>query len=358
MTNGTSSAEASPAVPSMICLSNDEQREDELHGVPDLEGAHGMLEERSSADELHLRHFADSGVDELLHELLQRAWILRLAGGGPHEPIACEIVDERLDDDDGRVLRPPHHADVAPSVPVVPPERLVITGAPDDRGVLAFSLAADRSQCDHSFDLSALKPAFGARGALQLRRRHEAIGGLAVHTAGGEFPDERFLSGHLQRLAVGDDERRHGLAGEIQPRHVRRPPHIHELRGRRHRGGGARDKGSDPRCAHVGNLPAPGAARSLLGALIGRGEAWDSPQFWTIGLPAVLVSAALGFLARRREWLWTFAIVPAQVTTMMVVSGEIGSLWPLAAALSTILSTPFVGAAFLGSRFRRATSAR
>ena len=90
-------------------------------------------------------------------------------------------------------------------------------------------------------------------------------------------------------------------------------------------------------------------------ALSGRREAWDSPQFWTIGLPAVLlVSAALGFLARRRDWLWTFAIVPAQVTTMMVGSGEIGSLWPLAAALSAILSTPFVGAAFLGSRFRRA----
>ena len=89
-------------------------------------------------------------------------------------------------------------------------------------------------------------------------------------------------------------------------------------------------------------------------ALSGRGEAWDSPQFWTIGLPAVLlVSAALGFLARRGDWLWTFAIVPAQVTTMMVRSGEIGSLWPLAAALSAILSTPFVAAAFIASCFRR-----
>jgi hypothetical protein len=89
-------------------------------------------------------------------------------------------------------------------------------------------------------------------------------------------------------------------------------------------------------------------------ALSGRREAWDSPQFWTIGLPAaLLVSAALGFLARRRDWLWTFAIVPAQVTTMTVMSGDIGSLWPLAAALSAVLSTPFVGAAFVASRFRR-----
>ena len=90
-------------------------------------------------------------------------------------------------------------------------------------------------------------------------------------------------------------------------------------------------------------------------ALSGRREAWDSAEFWTIGLPAVLlVSAALGLLARRRDWLWTFAIVPAQVTTMMVRSGEIGSLWPVAAALSAVLSTPFVAAAFIGSRFRRA----
>jgi hypothetical protein len=37
---------------------------------------------------------------------------------------------------------------------------------------------------------------------------------------------------------------------------------------------------------------------------------------------------------------------------MMVRSGELGGLWPLAFALSTILSAPFVVAAFLGSRLR------
>ena len=89
-------------------------------------------------------------------------------------------------------------------------------------------------------------------------------------------------------------------------------------------------------------------------ALSGRREAWDSPAFWTIGFPvAVLASAALGLLARRRDWLWTFLIVPAQVTTMMMRNGEIGALWPLTAALSAVLSTPFVGAAFIASRFRR-----
>jgi hypothetical protein len=90
-------------------------------------------------------------------------------------------------------------------------------------------------------------------------------------------------------------------------------------------------------------------------ALSGGREAWDSPLFWTLGLPAaLLVSAAVGFLGRRKDWLWTFAIVPAQVTTMMLRNGEIGGLWPLTAALSAVLSAPFVGVAFLASRFRRA----
>jgi NAD/NADP transhydrogenase beta subunit len=87
----------------------------------------------------------------------------------------------------------------------------------------------------------------------------------------------------------------------------------------------------------------------------GRREAWDSQAYWAIGVPAVLVVAAvIGFLSRGRAWVWTFLIVPGQVTAMMARSGEIGTLWPLTAALSSLLSVPFVAAAFLGSRFRRA----
>jgi hypothetical protein len=85
----------------------------------------------------------------------------------------------------------------------------------------------------------------------------------------------------------------------------------------------------------------------------GRREAWDSEQYWTLGLPiALAVSLAVGFLSRGSAWLWTAAIVPSQVLTMMVRSGELGGLWPLAFALSTILSAPFVIAAFLGSKLR------
>lgn len=89
-------------------------------------------------------------------------------------------------------------------------------------------------------------------------------------------------------------------------------------------------------------------------AFTGRREAWDSGAYWTIGLPAALaVSFAIGLFARGRAWLSTWLIVPAQVFTMMVRSGELGGLWPLAVALSAGLSVPFAGAAFIGTKFRR-----
>jgi hypothetical protein len=88
-------------------------------------------------------------------------------------------------------------------------------------------------------------------------------------------------------------------------------------------------------------------------AISGRREAWDSTQYWTIGLPlAVVASLAIGYLSRHTDWAWTILVVPSQVTTMMVRSGEIGSLWPLAALVSAFLSLPFVAAAVVGSALR------
>jgi len=94
-------------------------------------------------------------------------------------------------------------------------------------------------------------------------------------------------------------------------------------------------------------------------ALSGRREAWDSMQFWLLGLPlAVGVSAIVGFLSAQSDWIWTLVIAPSQVMTMMVGTGEIGGLWPVTIVFSTILSTPFVIAAFVGSRFRRKAKER
>ena len=92
--------------------------------------------------------------------------------------------------------------------------------------------------------------------------------------------------------------------------------------------------------------------------LSGRREAWDSAAYWTVGLPiAGALSLVVGFLSRGNAWIWTLLVVPSQILTMMVRSGEIGSLWPLALVFGAILSAPFVAAAFIGSRFRPRGSA-
>ena len=89
-------------------------------------------------------------------------------------------------------------------------------------------------------------------------------------------------------------------------------------------------------------------------AMSGRREAWDSTEFWTIGLPAAaLISVAIGYMSLRSDWLWTALVAPSQMATMMVRGGEIGNLWPLTLILSTLLSTPFLIAALIGSTFRR-----
>jgi len=88
-------------------------------------------------------------------------------------------------------------------------------------------------------------------------------------------------------------------------------------------------------------------------AMSGRREAWDSGEYWTVGLPVALVlSLVIGLLTRNRDWLWTAVVVPSQVLTMTVRNGALGGLWPLTVLLSTILSFPFVLAAFVGTRFR------
>jgi hypothetical protein len=89
-------------------------------------------------------------------------------------------------------------------------------------------------------------------------------------------------------------------------------------------------------------------------ALSGRREAWDSDQYWTIGAPIALALAfALGRYARGRAWLGTAAIVPAQMTAMLIKNGEMGPIWPVAMILATTLGLPFVGAAFLGRATNR-----
>jgi len=90
-----------------------------------------------------------------------------------------------------------------------------------------------------------------------------------------------------------------------------------------------------------------------VGALSGRREAWDSAEYWMFGLPIVAIACfAIGFFSHDTAWRWTIVVIPGQIMTMMVKSGEIGGLFPLAVVLGLILGLPFLLVAFVGSRFR------
>jgi hypothetical protein len=88
----------------------------------------------------------------------------------------------------------------------------------------------------------------------------------------------------------------------------------------------------------------------------GRREARDAGVYWSTGVPLTMVgAAAIGYLSRGRGWLAPAVIVPAQTVAMMYRTGEMGSLWPLTLALSSMLSLPFVGVSFVARRLRRRT---
>jgi len=103
----------------------------------------------------------------------------------------------------------------------------------------------------------------------------------------------------------------------------------------------------------IGIAIATGVALELgIHALSGRQEAWDSSLYWIAGLPiAGAVAVVQGALARRRDWLWAFAIVPSQITTMMVRSGE--DLDSLAADRCRRRRVERASLAFIGSKLRR-----
>ena len=90
----------------------------------------------------------------------------------------------------------------------------------------------------------------------------------------------------------------------------------------------------------------------------GRREAWDSPVYWTVGVPsAFLGAAAIGYLAAGTAWRAALLIVPAQVAAMMYRTGEPGNLWPLTVALSFVMGLPFLLVSYLASRRRKSRRA-
>lgn len=72
----------------------------------------------------------------------------------------------------------------------------------------------------------------------------------------------------------------------------------------------------------------------------GRKEAWDSPEYFTIGIPAMcLVIFALAYFFPNRAWRWALSMAIGQPVAM-VLGGGSASLWPLAIIAMTVVSLP------------------
>jgi hypothetical protein len=101
-------------------------------------------------------------------------------------------------------------------------------------------------------------------------------------------------------------------------------------------------------CAAVAGV----AVELLVSFASGRREAWDSPAYWMVGYPAlILASAALGALWPSGAWKLGFVAPIAQILTMMLRTGA-GSLWPLGLIFGAVLGVPCSIAANAGRRMR------
>jgi hypothetical protein len=80
-----------------------------------------------------------------------------------------------------------------------------------------------------------------------------------------------------------------------------------------------------------------------------RRESWDSPYYWTLGVPAMIAGALIcGFLARRSRVSIGYAPFLGQLITMVARTGA-GSMLPLGIIFSAFIGLSGVAAAFAGA---------
>ncbi|MFL6579449.1 MAG: hypothetical protein ACJ8G2_01800 [Burkholderiales bacterium] len=89
----------------------------------------------------------------------------------------------------------------------------------------------------------------------------------------------------------------------------------------------------------------------LISAISGRKEAWDSPWYFSIGYPAICLTAlAMGFYVPKRSWRWGVTPFAGQFAWLLISEG-VGNLLPLGIIAFAVMSLPAVVAAKVGAYF-------
>jgi hypothetical protein len=90
---------------------------------------------------------------------------------------------------------------------------------------------------------------------------------------------------------------------------------------------------------------------SLVTAITGRREAWDSELYFTLGIPTVsLVAGILGYVEPQRWWRWGILPLAGQLVSVLVTQG-LGNLLPVGVIAFGLLALPSVVTAKLGALF-------
>jgi hypothetical protein len=75
-------------------------------------------------------------------------------------------------------------------------------------------------------------------------------------------------------------------------------------------------------------------------ARTGRTEAWDSPLYFSTGIPVMCVLIFIvAYFYPARAWRWTLSMAAGQAVAL-AFSGNSLSLWPLAIIAMTMVSAP------------------
>lgn len=81
-------------------------------------------------------------------------------------------------------------------------------------------------------------------------------------------------------------------------------------------------------------------------------EPWDSPLFWQVSYPTLLLAAfLLGLAWRDRPWRWAVLLIGSQAVWALasaIVQDGVPNLFPLGLLMFAILGVPCVLAAYAG----------
>ncbi len=108
------------------------------------------------------------------------------------------------------------------------------------------------------------------------------------------------------------------------------------------------------RVVFVACLVAGAGAWLAVGLASGRREAWDSPLYGTVALPAAYALLALfGYVASRAAWRWPVLLFGGQALAELVRVGARASLLPLGVAAFALLALLGLLPTYLGVALRR-----